>query len=326
MSTPFDRRSASSMRRSASYAQFMDRLVKSQANPMTPPSSPKSVKHGGDRKRPHGSSNAFVAKTPAPIRLPFDLGPGARAVVDMALRSARERIDDTNVAVIRARVTRDQLKLSGVSPDAFVQIALQLAFFRDQGHFTLTYEASMTRMFAEGRTETVRSVTSESCAFVRAVESGRASREELMRSLQVACAAHRRNYIESLSGNGVDRHLFALYIASRTMRPDEEPPTLLKHALGQQFRLSTSQQPQIQAPEVRRLVPDALKNFAVSPGGGFGPVTDDGYGVSYMFVDLRSAIFFHVSSKRRSTKTDSNRFCDHIKGSIQSLKKVLGID
>lgn len=43
---------------------------------------------------------------------------------------------------------------------------------QDKGKFCLTYEASMTRMFREGRTETVRSCTSESTAFVQAMMKG----------------------------------------------------------------------------------------------------------------------------------------------------------
>lgn len=46
---------------------------------------------------------------------------------------------------------------------------------QDAGKFCLTYEASMTRLFREGRTETVRSCTVESSAFVKAVESGTCS-------------------------------------------------------------------------------------------------------------------------------------------------------
>ena len=34
-----------------------------------------------------------------------------------------------------------------VSPDAFIQAALQLAYYRDIGTFHLTYESSMTRLF-----------------------------------------------------------------------------------------------------------------------------------------------------------------------------------
>lgn len=40
---------------------------------------------------------------------------------------------------------------------------------QDMGKFCLTYEASMTRLFREGRTETVRSCTVESCDFVLAM-------------------------------------------------------------------------------------------------------------------------------------------------------------
>lgn len=47
---------------------------------------------------------------------------------------------------------------------------LKVFFFpQDMGKFCLTYEASMTRLFREGRTETVRSCTTESCNFVLAM-------------------------------------------------------------------------------------------------------------------------------------------------------------
>lgn len=42
---------------------------------------------------------------------------------------------------------------------------------RDAGKFSLTYEASMTRLYREGRTETVRPCTIESSAWVKAMEN-----------------------------------------------------------------------------------------------------------------------------------------------------------
>ena len=44
---------------------------------------------------------------------------------------------------------------------------------QDSGRFRLTYEASMTRLFREGRTETVRPCTVESSAWVKAMNSGK---------------------------------------------------------------------------------------------------------------------------------------------------------
>lgn len=50
--------------------------------------------------------------------------------------------------------------------------------FRDAGKFSLTYEASMTRLFREGRTETVRPCTIESSAWVKAMVSNQESVRE----------------------------------------------------------------------------------------------------------------------------------------------------
>lgn len=62
------------------------------------------------------------------------------------------------------------MKVNSISPDAYIQMALQLAYYRDAGKFNLTYEASMTRLFREGRTETVRPCTIESAKWVKAME------------------------------------------------------------------------------------------------------------------------------------------------------------
>lgn len=53
-----------------------------------------------------------------------------------------------------------------LSIDAYVQMALQLAFYRIRGEFSATYETALTRSFDRGRTETIRSYTTESRAFV----------------------------------------------------------------------------------------------------------------------------------------------------------------
>lgn len=63
------------------------------------------------------------------------------------------------------------MKKCRLSPDAYIQMALQLAYYRDAGRFSLTYEASMTRLFREGRTETVRPCTIESADWVKAMDN-----------------------------------------------------------------------------------------------------------------------------------------------------------
>lgn len=57
------------------------------------------------------------------------------------------------------------------SPDAYVQMVLQLAYYRHYGTWTPTYESASTRLFLGGRTETVRSCSVDSVAFVKGFES-----------------------------------------------------------------------------------------------------------------------------------------------------------
>jgi carnitine O-acetyltransferase len=53
-----------------------------------------------------------------------------------------------------------------LSADAYIQMALQLAWYKMRGEFTATYETALTRMFQKGRTETIRTLTRDSRAFV----------------------------------------------------------------------------------------------------------------------------------------------------------------
>lgn len=59
-----------------------------------------------------------------------------------------------------------QIKSWKFSPDAFVQMAFQLAHYRCYNYIAPTYESASTKQFFHGRTETTRSVSNESIQFV----------------------------------------------------------------------------------------------------------------------------------------------------------------
>ena len=249
------------------------------------------------------------------------------------------------------------MKRSGVSPDAFIQLAIQLAYYRDAGQFALTYEASMTRLYRHGRTETVRSLSTQSVTFVEQMEAylearaaanasgggdgggsgarggsgggsgGKASRsvaeaeKTAVGALRAAAAHHAQLYKDAMSGRGVDRHLFALYIVSKGMELDSP---FLENALSMPWKLSTSQTTPQQTNR-RQQLPEEIRAQFFPPGGGFGPVHDDGYGVSYM-VAGEDALFFHVSSKMMSDKTDSKRLGDRIVEALGDMKTLCELD
>uniref|UniRef100_A0A4W5KWD4 Carnitine O-palmitoyltransferase 1, muscle isoform n=1 Tax=Hucho hucho TaxID=62062 RepID=A0A4W5KWD4_9TELE len=246
---------------------------------------------------------------PPPTKLQWDIPLECEEVIEDSYMVAKVIADDVDFhGCLFDEFGKGLIKKSRTSPDAFIQLALQLAQFRDKGEFCLTYEASMTRMFREGRTETVRSCTSESTAFVRAMEDKNTTRLDLFRK---AADKHQNMYRLAMTGSGIDRHLFCLYIMSKYLSIDSP---FLKQVLSEPWRLSTSQTPQQQLNMVD------IKKFPryVGAGGGFGPVADDGYGVSYIIVG-ENLITFHISSKFSSPETDSYRFGQNIRQAMLDI-------
>lgn len=206
------------------------------------------------------------------------------------------------------------IKKCKVSPDAFIQMAMQLAYYRDAGKFSLSYEASMTRLFLEGRTETVRPCTTESSAWVKAMENPISNNDERMKLFQEACNRHQQGYLDAMIGKGVDRHLFCLYVMSKYLKIESE---FLNQTISEPWMLSTSQTPHGQTKALD------LKKYPglVTPGGGFGPVSVDGYSVSYISSG-ENYLFFHISSTKQSKLTDSTRFGENIFKALDDLRKL----
>lgn len=163
------------------------------------------------------------------------------------------------------------IKKAGYSPDAYVQMAMQLATYRLFGEQAGTYEATQVRPFLHGRTETTRSVSPASEAFVKAMglrpkydEHNAAIRKAKLGLLQDAVKSH-VNYIgNAAKAHGVDRHFLGL---SMLVEDGEDAPTLYSHPLfarSKRWRVSTS-----------HLTHKKFENW------GYGEVVCDGVGLAY---------------------------------------------
>ncbi|MBN3273918.1 CPT1A palmitoyltransferase, partial [Polyodon spathula] len=223
-----------------------------------------------------GSINPNV---PGPQRLQWESLEECQSVIQSSLKVAQALADDVDSHTFPFnKFGKGLIKKCRVSPDAFIQIALQLAHFRDKGKFCLTYEASMTRLFREGRTETVRSCTVESCSFVHAMMDSQKTNEEKMKLFNLAAEKHQNLYRLAMTGEGIDRHLFCLYVVSKYLGVDSP---FLKEAKSNLLMLM----------------------FQVCSLCASCPVVaDDGYGVSYIIVG-ENLINFHISSKLSSPET-----------------------
>ncbi|KAK1137459.1 hypothetical protein K0M31_001968 [Melipona bicolor] len=252
---------------------------------------------------------------PPPVRLQWDLNPDCIAAIEESNQVAQNLLNDVELRIyVHNAYGKGFMKINSMSPDAYIQMALQLAYFRDSGKFNLTYEASMTRLFREGRTETVRPCTIESTNWVKAMESKNAAIETKYNLLIAAAKQHQKGYQDAMCGKGIDRHLFCLYVVSKYLEVDSP---FLKEVLSEPWKLSTSQTPHGQTSLIN------LKKHpnCISAGGGFGPVADDGYGVSYIIAG-ENLVFFHISCKRSSPETNAARFAKQIERALADMKNL----
>ncbi|KAI1623808.1 carnitine O-acetyltransferase [Exophiala viscosa] len=165
------------------------------------------------------------------------------------------------------------------SPDAYVQMVIQLAYHKMYGKNRPTYESAATRKYQQGRTETTRTVSDESVAFCDAMADASTSREETERLFRDAVKAHVQYTADASEGYGVDRHLFGL---KKLVQPGEEVPELFKdpaYTYSSTWYVSSSQ-----------------LSSEYFNGYGWSQVIDQGWGIAYMINE--NSLQFNVVSKK----------------------------
>merc|ERR1719350_105651 len=98
----------------------------------------------------------------------------------------------------------------------------------------------MTRLWRDGRTETVRAATSGAIEYARAMVDENVSDERKYELFRKAEAQHKTTCINAMLGRGVDRHLFGLYVICAYLNLESG---FLKKVFGMTWKLSTSQIP-----------------------------------------------------------------------------------
>jgi len=200
------------------------------------------------------------------------------------------------------------IKKAGFSPDAYIQMAIQLATYRLFGKQMATYESTQVRPFLHGRTEVTRSVSPASSDFVKAMGLVSASNDELdeevrkekLELFRKATVSHVVYIRKAVIGQGCDRHLFGL---SMLVEPEEESPALFSHPLynrSKRWRVSTS----------------TLPNMP-----GFGPVEEDGVGLAYS-IEPNSVKFVVTSGSEQALADPLCHLLEEALVEIQSLVEM----
>ncbi|XP_064300756.1 peroxisomal carnitine O-octanoyltransferase [Phalacrocorax carbo] len=100
-------------------------------------------------------------------------------------------------------------------PDTFVQLALQLAYYKCHGRPGCCYETATTRRFYHGRTETIRSCTMEAVEWCKSMLDPSESTYRRLQLMHKAFAKHNKMRKECENGKGFDRHLLGLLLIAQ---------------------------------------------------------------------------------------------------------------
>ena len=208
---------------------------------------------------------------------------------------------DAGVLIFQEYGSEFMKKYVKVSPDAYVQMALQLAYYRHHGKWTATYETGSTRQFSLGRTETVRTCSTDAVNFVKTMSDKEKSAKEKYAALVTACKAHSAYTVMAMKGQGVDRHMLGLKMC---LKPGESHPFLKNPLLTEStwFRLSTS----------------SLSSGDNYNGTGFGAVVPDGYGINYCIG--KAFLKFGIESKKHCRTTDTKKFRQTLVETLRDMR------
>ncbi|XP_069318791.1 peroxisomal carnitine O-octanoyltransferase [Eulemur rufifrons] len=156
----------------------------------------------------------------------------------------KEASDVQIVAYAFTSFGKKLIKKQQLHPDTFIQLALQLAYYRLHGRPGCCYETAMTRYFYHGRTETMRSCTLEAVRWCQSMQDPSTSLHERWQKMLQAFTKHNKLMKDCSVGKGFDRHLLGLLlIAKEEGLPVPElftDPLFAKSGGGGNFVLSTS--------------------------------------------------------------------------------------
>ncbi|XP_069050893.1 peroxisomal carnitine O-octanoyltransferase [Lepisosteus oculatus] len=245
---------------------------------------------------------------PPPEELVFTVDQKAQA--DIALAKQRYRESARDLQVVSYAFTsfgKAAIKRKKLHPDTFVQLALQLAYYRLHRKPGSCYETATTRRFYHGRTETMRPGTLEALEWCKAMLDPSVNTETKRKCLLIAVAKHNKLMNEAQNGKGFDRHLLGLYlIAKGEGLPVPElyqDPAYSKSGGGGNFVLSTS-----------------LVGYTTVLGAVV-PMVHHGYGFFYRIRDDR--IVVSCTAWKSCPETDAEKLYQNLTTSFQEMLQLM---
>ncbi|XP_062855357.1 carnitine O-acetyltransferase-like [Trichomycterus rosablanca] len=243
---------------------------------------------------------------PMPQKLRFNITPEIKKDIEKAKQNMNIMVHDLDVRVLNfSHYGRKYLKTFKTSPDAFIQMALQLAYYRMYQECCSTYESASLRMFKLGRTETIRSTSTDALKFIQCMDDSSKQNTEKLVQLEKAIKSHRDYTHMAIHGQAIDRHLLGLKMQSiedLTSLPEIFMDT--SFAVAMHFNLFTSQ------------VGSKTDCYMC-----IGPMVPDGYGVCYNPMD--DHINVAVTAFNSCEDTNATKLACFLEDALLDMKALL---
>ncbi|CAK9812001.1 Carnitine O-acetyltransferase [Anthophora quadrimaculata] len=244
---------------------------------------------------------------PRAERLNFEIN----SVLEQAIKKASHTIDKLSEDLDMECFTfnefgTNEIKSIKLSPDSFIQIAMQVTFYKLHGKPPVHYETATLRRFRNARTECIRSTSTESIDFAIVMVSNNFSiSKEKKKELMIrAIQTHKQIANKAIMGEGVDRHLYGLKMMAKC--DGIELPQLYKdigYTKSTHFTLTSSQ------------VPYKSASFMC-----YGPVVPEGYGCCYN--PRPTDILIACSSFKSCADTSSKKFANILEEVLHNMIKL----
>ncbi|KAM0094482.1 carnitine O-acetyltransferase yat1 [Aspergillus fumigatus] len=299
---------------------------------------------------------SFGNVSTTPRKLEWDMVPELSIALRFAESHLADLLQQHEFAVLDFEgYGKNFITSMGFSPDAFVQMAFQAAYYGLYGRVENTYEPAMTKFFLHGRTEAIRTVTNECVDFVKTFWGDNPA-EQKVNALRKATEKHTAITKECSKGRGQDRHLYALYCLWQRSFDEDSPsagnsvengsngyssPVENGSAIGSPKTSSSMSEDGLSSNGysyrgIRTLQPtpaifsdpgwDKINNTILSTSNcgnpslrhfGFGPTSADGFGIGYIIKD--DSISICASSKHRQTA----RLMQTLESYLYEIRKLL---
>lgn len=255
-------------------------------------------------------SGARSQGLPALEPVVFGLDDALRAQVRSAADAFAAYGENTATSTVSfADFGSNAAKALGVSPDAFVQVAYQLAHQRAKGRLGATYESIATRQYRLGRTEAMRVVTPGMRDFVAVMENPAADADTRRAAFRAAAEQHVARAKECQLGQAPEQHLWELELIQRRRGAElgvTEQPALYRTPGWLTMRddyLSTSSAPSAN-----------IQYF------GFGSTSSKCIGVAYVLLPERFNLYL---STPLAVADQMRTFADRLREAVGELRELL---